>query len=392
VLGVSRNHAYSLFSRARDQLEASVAVLVVGRSGRKDCAALDRLLSGWDGRLTATLRKRVGRHIDRCLVCSDRRRQELQPAMLLSLTPGALLAAAIARNQVPALAGAATRLSGPPPALRDAVLRLASGTDPHAVAFRAAVGRSTRSFGINGFPKPPHHGHLGLTSLPHLPLGVVGGTAVAATATVVATAVGPYAHHRPPAAPASANQASMPAPGRGVSAVPVGAPTGTGRQRLSVAGSATAHRTRAAPSGSGGTVSASVPASGSPGTTVTSTVAASASPTLPVTPTPSATATITQPPLAGTLTVAPTTVVLNPLLGGTLTLTASGGPVTWSISEPASLLGSLTVTPSSGIVYPGSPVTVTLTVSGLTSLDSTLSVSPGQQVVTVLLGLGATLG
>ena len=34
VLGVSRNHAYTLFSRARDQLEASVAVLLVGRAGR----------------------------------------------------------------------------------------------------------------------------------------------------------------------------------------------------------------------------------------------------------------------------------------------------------------------------------------------------------------------
>jgi RNA polymerase sigma factor (sigma-70 family) len=91
VLGVSRNHAHSLFSRARVQLEASVAVLLVGRSGRQDCAALDQLLHGWDGRLTAALRKRVGRHIDRCAVCSDRRRQELKPALLLSLAPGALL-------------------------------------------------------------------------------------------------------------------------------------------------------------------------------------------------------------------------------------------------------------------------------------------------------------
>src|SRR5271169_3606937 len=53
VLGVSRNHAHSLFSRARDQLEASVAVLIVGRLGRQDCDALDRLLHGWDGLLTA---------------------------------------------------------------------------------------------------------------------------------------------------------------------------------------------------------------------------------------------------------------------------------------------------------------------------------------------------
>ena len=83
ALGVSRNHAHSLFSRARDQLEASVGVLVVGRSGRKDCAALDQLLHDWDGRLTAPLRRRVGRHIDRCSVCSDRRRRELRPAALL---------------------------------------------------------------------------------------------------------------------------------------------------------------------------------------------------------------------------------------------------------------------------------------------------------------------
>jgi hypothetical protein len=86
-----RTHLSSLFSRARDQLEASVAVLVVGRSGRKDCAALDHLLHGWDGRLTAPLRRRVGRHIDRCSVCSDRRRRELRPAALtttLTVSPG----------------------------------------------------------------------------------------------------------------------------------------------------------------------------------------------------------------------------------------------------------------------------------------------------------------
>ena len=94
VLGVSRNHAHTLFSRARNQLEASVGVLLVGRAGRRDCATLDSLLGDWDGRLTALLRKRVGRHIDRCQVCSDRRRKELTPALLYGVTPGALLAMA----------------------------------------------------------------------------------------------------------------------------------------------------------------------------------------------------------------------------------------------------------------------------------------------------------
>jgi hypothetical protein len=192
-------------------------VLVVGRTARKDCVALDRLLNGWDGRLTVLLRKRVGRHIDRCVVCSDRRRRELQPAMLLSLTPGAVLALTVARDHVPALSGAAARLAGPPHGLRAEVLRLASGTCSHAVAFRAATGHSTRSFWMNGFPKPLHHGHLGLTNLPHLTLSVAGGAAVAATATatatVVVTAVGPFAHHGAAASHRTASVAGAPTTG-----------------------------------------------------------------------------------------------------------------------------------------------------------------------------------
>lgn len=35
MLGVSRNHAYSLFSRARDQLETSVGVLLVGQAASR---------------------------------------------------------------------------------------------------------------------------------------------------------------------------------------------------------------------------------------------------------------------------------------------------------------------------------------------------------------------
>jgi hypothetical protein len=86
--------------------------------------------------------------------------------------------------------------------------------------------------------------------------------------------------------------------------------------------------------------------------------------------------------------VSPTTVLLTPLLGGSLTLTASGGPVSWSIAEPASLLGKLTVAPASGTLGAGASVTVTLTVSVLLSLDTQLTVQPGGQPVTVLLGAG----
>ena len=165
-------------------------MLVVGRSGRKDCAALDKLLHDWNSRLTAPLRRRVGRRIDRCSVCWDRRRRELRPAALLSVAPGALVGFALAGGGGP----------GPqvlaPPGLRAEVLHLATDHGARAVAYRAAAGHCMRSFQLNGFPPPPAHGaHLGLVRIPHLPLAAVGGTAAAATATAVVVAVVPHAHH-----------------------------------------------------------------------------------------------------------------------------------------------------------------------------------------------------
>jgi hypothetical protein len=93
-------------------------------------------------------------------------------------------------------------------------------------------------------------------------------------------------------------------------------------------------------------------------------------------------------PLTGALGLSTTTVELTLLGHGTLTLTASGGPVSWSISEPSSLLGALTVSPSAGTLAAGDSVTVQISVTGLASLDTTLTVNPGGQAVAVVLGLG----
>jgi len=90
----------------------------------------------------------------------------------------------------------------------------------------------------------------------------------------------------------------------------------------------------------------------------------------------------------GTLTVSPKTVLLSPVLGGSFTLTASDGPVGWTITEPASLIGKLTVWPTSGILNAGDSATVAISVAGLATLDTQLIVNPGGQQVTVLLGLG----
>ncbi len=64
VLGVSRNHAHALLSRARAQLEVCMGALLVARSGRGDCEALGALLEDWDGQLNVLMRKRINRHIE----------------------------------------------------------------------------------------------------------------------------------------------------------------------------------------------------------------------------------------------------------------------------------------------------------------------------------------
>ena len=98
VLGVSRSQAAALASRARDQLEACLAVLLVGRAGRDDCRELNALLAGWNGQLTPALRRRAHRHIERCATCTTRRVYELRPAVLLGLSAGAAMAAAAAES------------------------------------------------------------------------------------------------------------------------------------------------------------------------------------------------------------------------------------------------------------------------------------------------------
>src|ERR1700730_2417286 len=69
TLGVSRNHAHALVSRARTQLERSLGALLVARTGQEACAQLGALLAGWNGRMTVLMRKRITRHIDQCQTC-----------------------------------------------------------------------------------------------------------------------------------------------------------------------------------------------------------------------------------------------------------------------------------------------------------------------------------
>ena len=87
AMGVSPSHAYVLLTRLRDQVERSLGALLIARLGRADCTELDALLSGWDGKFSPIMRKRVARHVDQCDVCSERKRIVVSPWALLAAVP-----------------------------------------------------------------------------------------------------------------------------------------------------------------------------------------------------------------------------------------------------------------------------------------------------------------
>ena len=402
VLGVSRNHAHALASRARDQLEISLGALLVARTGRQDCAALNTMLQDWDGELNVLMRKRINRHIEHCPTCEERKKRELAPALLLGLAPLLALPGVV------------------PPGLREQVLRLASSDTPDAVAHRASVAQRTEPFGHHGFPKPldPPKSRWWRTRSGQA-AGAVGAAAVVAALTLLAVALtaGSPGHHGGGGAAAIGPGSGL---GKSVAAAigtaggPSNGPQPTASANPAAHVSPTA--THASAPATGGSTPATAGSSTSPASPGHSAPSTSAAPTKasskpkpkaspkpspkPSSPAPktSAPATTSSPPTRGILTVTPTTIVVG-VNGGTLTLSASFGSVDWSIAESSALVGRVTVSPTSGTLASGHSTTVTLGASsplgGLraadatggaaASVDGTLTVEPGNITVTVVL-------
>jgi RNA polymerase sigma factor (sigma-70 family) len=360
VLGISRNHAHALLSRARDQLETSLGALVVARTGRQDCPELDAMLQDWDGALTVLMRKRLNRHVARCDVCSGRRRQAVSPAALLGIAPIAAL---------PLLAG------GLPAGFRDQVLRLATGNSPAAVAHRAAVAKSSYSFGHHGFPRPLHQpGPSWLHPRP-AHAGAVAGTAAAAVAAGVTLVAVPPHHGGPPAGAATPGVSGSADPALGHDGQP-GTPGASATARPSVLPTAIGSSGAGRPGAGVMAVSPSPGASGagagvSPGPGPSVSVSASAS--------------TSDAPGAGTLSVSPSTLNLAPPASGSITLTASGGTVNWSISEPAGLGKKVVVAPMSGTLAAGQTAAISVTVPGPGKPRVHLRFTPGGAIVTVVI-------
>jgi RNA polymerase sigma factor (sigma-70 family) len=396
VLGVSRNHAHALLSRAREQLERCLAVLLVGRVGRGECDELAALLAGWDGRLTILLRKRVHRHIEQCATCGQRRAQELRPAMLLDLSPGAALAAGAAE---------ALRLAGgAPEGLRAHTITLATGQGVGAVAHRAAVLSRAGAFSRSGFPKPAHgaagglaaHGDAGgrgsgggggggaggsggagggkgvrgtLRSAPRGVAAVTAAIVIAAIIAVVAFALtGNSGTARPAAEPSAPGVAAAAA---ATSAAPPPAATGA-----SAAARKTAHPARTPAATSAG------PATARPAATIAAPPPSAASPAPASAPAPGA---LSEYPAGGPLVLAPN----GP--GRQIDLSGSGTGdwrVNWSLAVANDPDDVISVSASAGSLTSADPTaTVTVTANHFVPCgwprSPTITVSPGGAVFSI---------
>ncbi|MGH3269330.1 MAG: sigma-70 family RNA polymerase sigma factor [Trebonia sp.] len=359
VLGISRHRVQFLLARARRQLAASVSVLLLSGAGRENCGGLDALFAGRDGLLTVALRERVSRHVARCTVCARQRQHEMQCA-LDGLAPGVALTALAAE--------AGREAAEVPDSLRILVLDAPAGRDRGGAAGGAELSYPG-TFGKDGFPKPaarPQPWSRRVASAAAIAVAVA-----AATVVVIALSGSPRGHSASAGGAPGASGLGTPGNGNG---------TGPAAGRLHPSAGT-------APGGRGGVTVAIAP---SPAPAAGSPRPASRSAAPPATPAQGAAATValssassSAPAGQGTLSVSPSSLVLAPLLGGTCTLTAVGGPVSWSISEPSSLPGELVVSPASGTLADGQSTRVTITVNGLVSLDTQLTVSPGGLQITV---------
>jgi RNA polymerase sigma factor (sigma-70 family) len=373
ALGVSRNHAHALLSRARGQLERSLGALIVARTGRAACTDLDAMLAGWDGQLTVLMRKRISRHIEQCEVCGERKRRELSSALFASVMPLAALW----------------------PGFREHLLRVLADRTPAGLAHRLGVANRAGPFGPTGFPKPVHPpGTLPWHRAVHHSKAAVAGaaTSVMAAGAIAAVVIsgpqhGPLAAgvaggatHGASGLPSSSSAHGGPS-ARGGNGLAPPAPTRSGTTAPDAFFSSPGTPSSAASSGS----SPSVPGSSSsaPGSSSSAPGSSSSAPGPSSSP-PSVS--------AGTLSVSTGRVVLVSVNGtatGTFTLTAKGGPVSsYSITVGPALAGRLTVSPSAGSLASGASVTITVTSTSLVTLHGTLTVNPGGQTITVVLSLG----
>jgi hypothetical protein len=278
-----------------------------------------------------------------------------------------------------AAAAESFRLAARAPAgLKAHTLTLASGQGPAAIAHRTAVLGRTGSFGQHGFPKPaPNAGGKArllqdgakgrLRSSQERQAAVAVGVLLAVAIAAAAVALADNTQHITLASGKPPGSASGPA---SAAAVPAAVPgKGTGPASVSPAGPSASKPSTAVPTP---TTLAPTPTSATAGPTAAPTTAS---------PTPAP----TRPPAPGTLVVTPSGGPLEISQSGvSITLTATGGPVNWSIAVSGARSQHVHVSPSSGTLASGASVPVTITVDH-TATGGSLTVSPGGTVFTIVM-------
>jgi len=436
VLGVSADHAHTLLSRAREQLETCLGVLLVGRARRDHCAERASMLSGWDGRLTVVLRKRLHRHIRHCRTCTSMRGYQLRRSL-----PGLSASAALTTGAALSFRAA----DGPPEGLRGHTLALATGHGPTATAHSAAVLSRAGEFTRTGFPKATSDSvlagrHAAMLAGRHTAVlaGRHGGMRRAAHGVKTGLS-------RTAARSSARSQAALTAAGVVAAAVAVAAIGLTGSsQRFTPTADPKAPATFgpvlssasslssafSAPSASRQPRTAALaPRKPAPATSKAAPVPTSTPPAVVSVPSPAPTSAPppvsntppvknTPPPPthspsprpspppsphptptpAGTLSAFPAggVLVLEPGAPAEVTLSAAGGTVNWSIAVGNDPEGAVSVSPDSGTLTAGSPsATVTVTVTqyldcgwgpGSPGACPTITISPSGTVYSIWTG------
>lgn len=271
ALGVTVNHAQTLLTRARQQLERGLTALLVGGTSA-ECAELASIVAGWDGQLTVLMRKRISRHVERCGQCRARKREEVNPTTLLAAAP----------------------LPIPPLDLRAQLLDRV--TDPAQAAGREAIAERAGDLDPNGFPKPA-------SDRVTMPTGTVAAAVVVLLLLLGLAGVMLTPVHQPSVGPA------VDAPG-------------------AVTSSGTPTQTTGEPTVTDPATTAGAPGSGATPITAPSSSRSATAPT-PTAPdhAPSAR------PVTGDLTFGANPLALGPLSEKETSVQATDGPVTWT-AEP----------------------------------------------------------
>ena len=284
--------------------------------------------------------------------------------------------------------GSAVPQVSPPDALRERVLQAGADNTPTGRADRVSVTHRAGAFGRTGFPKPIiPPGPRWWREVRRRPRATAGVAVVVVAGGIVVLLITGGTHR------ARASTVALGGGNFGTSAAPsiaassqAGVPSSPARGPTPGSGSPST-----ATSPTDGPTAGQSTSPGAPGSSAPTRSSPPPPPPPPPSPSPSPSPSSSPPPTPGTLQVSPNVLVLSAVIGkpasGTFKVTAVGGPVNFVVTSSN---GKVSVSPASGsLSAAGSWITVTVTVRSTVAFTASLTVKPGNLVVTVRFSIKA---